>query len=167
VVGAEGLAADLVKLWAKRSGRKRVRVLPRRVAQVRQRLREGYTPNDLARAVAGVCYSPFHREHGHDTFEVAMRNGEQVEKGIRLWVRYAPIELVQEYGRRTGEDISIRAAELRAMGGQDALARRRQELEDERQAQAQQAQAQQDLDDELTAMCLGEMGGDDGDGQGT
>jgi len=41
-----------------------------------------------------------------------LRNGEQVEKGRRLWMRHAPIEVVEEHQRRTGERVDGRADEL-------------------------------------------------------
>lgn len=109
---ARALASKLVTFWGARSNRHRVKVTAKRVNMVRARLREGFTRDDLHRAIAGVCYSPFHREGGYDTIEVAIRSEEQVEKGIRLWLLHAPIELVAQHEQRTGESTPERAEEL-------------------------------------------------------
>ena len=109
----ERLTLDLVDFWAARSGRTRVRPIPKRKAMVKGRLAEGYKPDDLFRAIAGVCYSPFHVENGHDTFEVAIRNGTQVEKGIRQWCLHAHPSRILEFQERTGEIIEARQADVK------------------------------------------------------
>jgi hypothetical protein len=159
------ITRSLVEHWAKRSGRKKVRVLDRRVAMVKARIRDGYEVNDLYQAIAGVCYSPFHRENGHDTFEVAIRNGEQVEKGKRLWLLHAPIEYVRQYVERTGERVPAREAELASSDRTTAIDedyRKRIELAKARQEEAEACKKKEEQRDmemtEIAMSCL-ENGG--------
>jgi hypothetical protein len=128
---ATKLATKLVVFWGARSGRPRVRVTPDRLRMVKARLQEGYTQDDLHRAIAGVCYSPFHREGGHDTIEVAIRRAEQVEKGIRLWSLHAPIRFIAGYEQRTGIKIPERAEELATYYRREASKARAAEREKE------------------------------------
>lgn len=103
-----------LKAWANRTGRApgRARVTPKRLRMIGARLREGYTPDDLYRAVAGLCYSEWHRENGQDRFELAVRNGERVETCHDLWLRNAPPEKVAAFERKTGEVVDHRRAEI-------------------------------------------------------
>lgn len=164
---ARALAEKLVSFWASRSGRRRVKLLERRVRMVRARLREGYEPEDLYQAIAGVCYSPFHQENGHDTFEVALRNGEQVEKGRRLWMLHAPIEFIEQHEQRTGERVASRSGELQARERErqrDVEFDKRLEQARAAQAAAEQARHEEESKDaEATALALAGLG-DGGEG---
>lgn len=125
------LTLDLVDFWAARSGRTRVRPIPKRKAMVKGRLADGYKPDDLFRAIAGVCYSPFHVENGHDTFEVAIRNGQQVEKGIRLWCLHAHPSRIVDFQEKTGEIIEARQADVKRY-----LVQKKQEEENQKRLEA-------------------------------
>lgn len=121
----------LVVLWASRSGRNEAveaeRVTPFRMKLVRERLAEGYSWEDLARAVSGVAYNPWRRERGVDSFESALKAG-RVDQAITEWTRYAPIEKVAEFAARYGQTPPARTEELEAY-----LAERRR-AEQERRA---------------------------------
>jgi hypothetical protein len=103
-----------LRAWANRTGRNpnRARVTPKRLRMVGARLREGYTPDDLYRAVAGLCYSEWHRENGHDRFELAVRNGERVEACHDMWLRHAPPDKVAAFEAATGEVVAHRQDEI-------------------------------------------------------
>lgn len=154
--GYRNLTRRLVAFWADRSGREKVRPLDRRVQMVMSRLREGYEPDNLFRAIAGVCHSPFHREGGYDTFEVALRNGEQVEKGMHLWQLHAPIEHIIRYEERTGETVKARAEDVREVKRQheedEDTARRVSALLAERAVEAEAEAEQARLDAETTEL---------------
>jgi len=158
-----GLTTQLVDLWSKRSGRKKAKALERRVRTVRCRLFDGYSPFDLAQAIAGVCYSPFHVEGGYDTFEVALRNGEQVEKGKRLWLLHAPIDQVVKYEQRTGEKVQSRSQEVRALDRaksiEDDFAKRLEETRLNAEHTTQVRQEEENLDDAATAAAMQELVG--------
>jgi hypothetical protein len=137
------LAVILVTFWAVRAGHVRARVTPKRALMVKKRLQEGYSDDDLRRAIAGVCYSPFHREGGYDTIEVAIRSSEQVEKGIRYWLLYAPIEFIAQHELSTGIKVPERAEELSTYLRRQAAAARAAEREKEAEQREKEARGQQ------------------------
>lgn len=159
------LAGQLVELWARRSGRPRAKVLEPRVRMVHSRLREGFTTLDLARAIAGVCYSPFHREGGYDTFEVALRNGQQVEKGAKLWDLHAPIEVVERHTAATGRVVEARTEELASRERErvrDAdFERRVAEARAAREREQQARDEEERRDEQATAMALAGLDGEE------
>jgi hypothetical protein len=132
---------------------------------VHARLADGYTTEDLARSIAGVCYSPFHREGGFDTFEVALRNGEQVEKGAKLWDLHAPIEMVERHTEATGRVVEARTDELASRErAKDRDADFQRRLEDAHAARAREDQARDDearRDEEATSMALAGLDGEE------
>jgi len=152
------LTKDLVNFWGRRSGRKRVKVVESRLRMVRARIRDGYHPEDLFRSIAGICYSDFHKENGHDTFEVALRNGEQVEKGIRQWMIHAPIQFIVAYEDKTGETIEARREEVRAWKRQHGLDKehneRLQKLLEERRLEEEERQRTEAEEAEIFADVL-------------
>lgn len=148
----------LVKFWAQRSGRKNARTIERRIRMVEKRIGEGYEIEDLYQAIAGVCYSPFHKEKGHDTFEVALRNGEQVEKGKAYWLTYAPIEFIEVYQKRTGRPVPAREEELVQRQSQrkreaDQYARLQKVLEEKRERERDLAEREK-IDRELMEIYM-------------
>jgi hypothetical protein len=172
--GFRDLTRRLVEFWARRSGRERVRTLPRRVRMVMARIREGYEEDDLYRAIAGVCYSPFHREGGYDTFEVALRNGEQVEKGIQLWKLHAPVDFIIQHEERTGETVETRTADVEAWQrrekADEEYARKLSKLQSRRDEEARARADEARRDEETTALALasatdnGDATGEEGEG---
>jgi hypothetical protein len=154
---AKGVVEHLVDLWRRRSGRKTARVTPARAGMITARFREGYSLEELRMSIAGHCYSPYHREHGYDTIELALRSGERIEKGVRLWQLYAPIEFVETYQRQTGTPITVRAEELAEREKQrvtekemaERLERTRLEREAEEQARLETARMEQELVDAI------------------
>lgn len=133
-----------LKAWANRTGRNpnRARVTPKRLRMIGARMREGYTPDDLYRAVAGLCYSDWHRENGHDRFELAVRNGERVEACHDLWLRHAPPEKVAAFERKTGEIVNHRQDEIAEQEREDReRAEYAQQLADVERVRAEQEAA--------------------------
>jgi len=112
----------LVRLWVSRTGRPEsdVKVTPYRIKLVRDRMAEGYTWEELAMAVAGIAYSPWHRDHGKDLFELAVGEG-QVDKAKGLWWSHAPVEVVRDYQERTGHTPPAREADLQAADREDQV----------------------------------------------
>jgi len=155
------LTKKLIGIWCLRSGRNpnRVKALPKRITAVQARINEGYTADDLCMAIAGVCYSPFHRDNGYNTIDVAIRNGVQVEKGIQLWFRYAPVKYIAEYVKRTGERVPEReddlAAYRRDQRREAELKKQIERLEKQRQAEEETRLAEECLDEEYTKECGG------------
>lgn len=155
------LTKKLIEIWCRRSGRNpnRVKLLKKRVIAVQARINEGYTPDDLCMAIAGVCYSPFHRDNGYNTFDVAIRNGVQVEKGIALWLRYAPINYILDYVRRTGETVPEREEELRVYRKKRTqhldLQSKLDRVKEAHRAEEETRSVQSSLDAEFTKECGG------------
>jgi hypothetical protein len=79
---------------------------------VQARLQEGWKPEDLYRAVAGLCYSQWHHDNGQDKIELALRNSERVEFCHDLWLRNAPPDKVAAFEKATGEVVGHRAEEI-------------------------------------------------------
>lgn len=84
-------ARILFEYWATKTGRtvNRSRLTPQRRSRVRARLRDGYTVEQLHRAIDGIAGTPFYagdndRGQRYDTFDFIMRSAENVEKGIEL-----------------------------------------------------------------------------------
>lgn len=109
----KALAGKLLELWRRYSGRRRVQLTRKRELLVKDRLDEGYEPDQLARAVCGICLSPWHYENRKDSIELAIRSGEDVEKAVDYWVQYEHVLLVWSYGKRSGEDVSSRYEDFR------------------------------------------------------
>jgi hypothetical protein len=130
--------------WANRTGRNpnRAKVTPKRLRMIGARLREGYTPDDLYRAVAGLCYSEWHRENGHDRIELAVRNSERVEACHDLWLRNAPPQKVAAFEAATGEVVGHRQDEIAEQEREDRERREyAEQLADvERKREEQEAQ---------------------------
>lgn len=55
----------------------------RRLAKIRARLEEGYTPAELRSAIDGVLASEFHLAGGHTDIELICRDQAHVERYIR------------------------------------------------------------------------------------
>ncbi len=62
----------------------RAKVTPARMRRVRARLREGYSVEELRRAVDGCASSPFHREGHHTDLELIARSAAHVDRFIAL-----------------------------------------------------------------------------------
>lgn len=77
--------AEVFAYWRLKTGRSiATKLLPRRAARIRARLREGYTAAQLKQAIDGCLRSPFHqgdnKQHvKYDRIKVIFRDGGQVE----------------------------------------------------------------------------------------
>jgi hypothetical protein len=136
------LGRSLVAFWGRRSGRPAVRVTIARLDMIRARLNEGYSTEDLFMAIAGITRSPWHRENGYDSFDLALRSSDRVEKAQILWHRHAPIaRLVAHYAKR-GEHPPLRSEEVEAYHARkDQAAYMQERLDRTRREQAAQAEA--------------------------
>ena len=103
----------LVELWINRSGRSEdlAVVTPYRIKLVKERTAEGYSFEHMAKAIAGICYSQWHKEKGIDTFEMALGSG-RIDKSIGVWERCAPLERVLLSIEHTGRVPESRRQEV-------------------------------------------------------
>jgi hypothetical protein len=74
---------------AKRSGRAPL-LSPKRRALIATRLRDGFTPEQLAAAARGIWLEPWHRERGHTELELALRDAGHVERFAQVSERPPP-----------------------------------------------------------------------------
>lgn len=87
-VGLEAAALAIFWYWAEErylalgvNGRKPKQVATaKRLAKIRARLREGYTPDDLRRAIDGVLASDFHIQNGYTDIELICRDQAHVDR---------------------------------------------------------------------------------------
>lgn len=77
----------LFAYWVRATGRdtKKVKLTPNRQTKLSARLRDGYSLQDIQRAIDAVASSPFHqgeneRGHRYDDLILICRSGDQVEK---------------------------------------------------------------------------------------
>jgi len=76
---------ELFQYWVARFNKPRTRFTPERRRVLRARLRDGYTPEDIRRAIDGCKASPFHngendRETEYNDITLICRNGTNVER---------------------------------------------------------------------------------------
>lgn len=115
LVSPKNLARQLLALHAKMNGLTPSNSPPpHAVALVTARSKEGFSANDLAMALRGYSCSPWHLEHGHTHFSLALRSPEHVEKGRALYLRFAPVQEVADYADKTGASIPARNQEIAA-----------------------------------------------------
>jgi hypothetical protein len=78
------VAQRLFGEWSDLTGRKRARPTPDRLTKIIARLREGYSEEEIRRAIRNVASSEWHRgqnDHGKEYIELSMicRSGEKLE----------------------------------------------------------------------------------------
>jgi uncharacterized phage protein (TIGR02220 family) len=85
---AQSKQGEAIKLvfdyWARKTNRKRVVLDAKRKRIIQARLREGFTVDDLCKAVDGCTLSEFHqgeneRKHVYDGIELIMRDAQHIE----------------------------------------------------------------------------------------
>lgn len=77
----------------------------KRLSKIRARLKEGYTPADLKRAIDVVLASDFHRENGHTDIELICRDQAHVEQYLSRDAEQRP---AGNAGKRLSEDSAAR-----------------------------------------------------------
>ena len=68
--------------WVGVFGRPRTKLTPERRRKVQARLRDGYTPDDLCKAVDGCAKSQFHVDGGYTTLGTILKSAETVDQHI-------------------------------------------------------------------------------------
>tara|TARA_R110002020_G_scaffold106502_5_gene247837 strand:+ start:385 stop:969 length:585 start_codon:yes stop_codon:yes gene_type:complete len=76
----EGTVREVFDYWRQASGHTRAKLSPLRARKVRQRLRDGFTVDDLQAAIDGMVGSDFHRRNKHTDLALALRDVEHVER---------------------------------------------------------------------------------------
>ena len=79
----------------------------RRLARIRARLKEGYTPAELRRAIDGVLCSEFHLRGGYTDIELICRDQAHVEQYRAM--KQAPAAGTADWGDAEAERILKRA----------------------------------------------------------
>lgn len=79
------VAVDLFGYWQRTSGHHRAKMTEERIRAIRSRLRDGYSPADIRKAIEGAKESPFHQgenERGqrYDDITLICRNGTTLER---------------------------------------------------------------------------------------
>lgn len=80
-----GLEVELFEFWRRAVGKPTAKLTPERRAKLRARLKDGYKPEDIRRAITNVANSPFHRgdnNNGQEYVDLTLicRNGSQLER---------------------------------------------------------------------------------------
>lgn len=84
------ITGRLVQVWGEATGRERAhKVTADRKRKVSARLRDGFTEADLEEAIRGMALDSYLRQNDkgvrYDTFEIAVRDGERVERYREAW----------------------------------------------------------------------------------
>lgn len=104
--------------WQVRMGYEQARLTSDRATKIQARFRDGYTIDDLKRAIDGCASSPFHsgeneRSQRYDDISLIMRNGSNVER-FRELVGEASITEAAQPKKKTVEEYD-RETKLRAL----------------------------------------------------
>ena len=82
------LERSLFEYWTRIMGKsERAKLTPGRRTKIKDRLKEGYTEEEIRLAIDGCAKSPYHmgdndRNTAYDSIELICRNGENVERFI-------------------------------------------------------------------------------------
>ena len=81
---------EIFAYWQEMMEKPRAKLLPIRKKLIKARLKEGYTMEEIEKAINGCWSSPFHRgvnPNGtiYDDIELICRNGVKLEKFISMW----------------------------------------------------------------------------------
>jgi len=114
--------------WQKRTGHHRAKMTPERARKILARLREGYSEDDLRRAIDGCAASAFHsglNDSGvrYDDLELILRTGSNVERFRELNGGEAPIQTEQDPEAAKRASLMAEAKRLRAAGDVDGYNR--------------------------------------------
>ena len=79
------LAAELVAYWKKAVSKPRAKATPERIAKIKARLADGYSPDEIRRAIDGAATSEFHmgkNDAGKEYCDLTLicRNGSKLEE---------------------------------------------------------------------------------------
>jgi DNA-binding transcriptional MerR regulator len=85
----------------------------KRYSRIRARLDEGFTVDQVKRAIEGCAGSPFHRENNHTDIELICRNAEKLERFIAMAPAGPEVELSPEERRRRRTQAALAAANAR------------------------------------------------------
>lgn len=87
-----GLARELFGYWQERCGHQKAKATPERLRAIRARLRDGYTPDQIRRAVDGAAVGAYVDDRGkrHDDLTLICRNGSKLEDFIARASAKAP-----------------------------------------------------------------------------
>ncbi len=80
--GERDLVEDIYAHWKIARSKPRARLTENRRVKIRARLREGFSVDDLIRAIDGVAFDPWPGRAQHDDLTVILRNPEQVERFV-------------------------------------------------------------------------------------
>ncbi len=115
---------ELFQYWVARFGKTRARFTAERRTAVRARLRDGYTPDDIRRAIDGCKASGFHNGENKENAEyndlvLICRNGSKLERFRQLAKESGAKPLAVNASEENDAQIERLAAE-----GQEALERK-------------------------------------------
>lgn len=83
------LVTELFEFWQRRTKHAKSRLTPDRFDVLRSALDQGYTPREIALAIAGCAFDPFvtqnrnGRSERHDDLTVCLRSGKALEQYAR------------------------------------------------------------------------------------
>lgn len=80
---------EIFEFWFARAGKSSAKLTPKRRMKIRARIKDGYTVEQIKRAIDGVCSSEWHRganDRGvnYTELEMILRTGDNVEKYLEL-----------------------------------------------------------------------------------
>lgn len=87
---------DVFAHWKERMSYPKAKLTPERAVKIRARLTQGYTVEQLKRAIDGCAMSAYHRGdndrgRAYDEIELICRNGSKVEQFLRMQPRPLPL----------------------------------------------------------------------------
>jgi hypothetical protein len=75
-----GTAKELFAFWKMKTGHKRSNLQDKYAKMAMDRMKEGYTPVQIAQAIIGLTHSDFHIQNNYDHFEYVVRNAKNMDK---------------------------------------------------------------------------------------
>lgn len=87
---AKSLESEIFDFWKEIMGHKRARMDVKRQKIIKDRLRDGYTYEDITDAISGCFLSPFHqgdndRNSRYDDISLICRDAEHIDKFIQIY----------------------------------------------------------------------------------